>query len=119
MPITFQFDPDSSVCEFHIDGALNRSEFVSAETDLASLISTGVEPRVLVILENFGGWAGKDWDNLEFMFTHGQKIARIAVVGDARWEAEVKLFTGAGMRRTPVEFFTPDQIDEARSWVVA
>ncbi|GAA5129054.1 STAS/SEC14 domain-containing protein [Luteolibacter yonseiensis] len=120
MPIIFQYDPESSVCEFHISSTLGRSEFKSAETELASLISTGVEPRVLVILDGFGGWeSGQDWDNLEFMFTHGEKIARIAVVGDSRWEAEVKMFTGAGMRRAPVAYFTPERLEEARAWVAA
>ena len=120
MSATFQFTPDNSVCEFHTSGTLKRSEFAIIEKDLASLITTGVEPRLLVILENFGGWeSGEDWDNLEFMFTHGEKIARIAVIGEARWEAEVKMFAGAGLRRAPVEFFTPDRIEEARTWVVA
>lgn len=120
MSETFQFNPGSSVCEFHVNGTLGRSEFAAIEAELTDLISTGVEPRLLVILDSFGGWeSGEDWDNLEFMFTHGQKVARIAVVGDARWEAEVKMFAGAGLRRAPVGFFTPERIEEARTWVVA
>lgn len=42
---------------------------------------------------------------------------RIAVVGPSRWESEVELFTGAGVRRTPVRYFDTEQIAEARSWI--
>lgn len=52
------------------------------------------------------------------MFTHGDKIERIAVVGDKRWESEVKMFTGAGIRKTPVGYFESERIGDARAWVL-
>jgi hypothetical protein len=36
------------------------------------------------------------------MFTHGEKIARIAIVGNRRWESEAKMFAGSGFRKAPV-----------------
>ena len=55
MPVTSQFDPQTSVCELHIQGVLARSAFKDCESKIASLITQGVEPRMLVFLENFGG----------------------------------------------------------------
>jgi len=119
MSATLQFSPNNAVCEIHIHGVLRRSDFKSCEDQLATLVEKGAEPRILVVLEDFEGWErANEWNNLEFMFSHGDKIARIAVVGDARWEGQVKMFTGAGMRRTPVGYFTEERLEDARSWVL-
>lgn len=116
MPSNFQYDPTSQVCEYHISGVLKRSDFAAGEADLAERINAGESPRVLVLLENFGGWQkGDDWNNIDFMFSYGDKIGKIAIVGAGDKQAEVKAFTGAGLRPTPVEFFTT--ADEARAWL--
>jgi hypothetical protein len=74
---------------------------------------------MLVILENFEGWEqGEEWSNLDFMFTHGENIVKIAIVGAGAKEAEIKVFTGAGMRPTPVEFFAADQLPAAKAWLL-
>jgi len=120
MSASIQFDPDNQICELHVRGTLKRSEFASCESELADRIAAGAHPRMLVILQNFGGWErGEDWNNLDFMFTHGAKIAKIAIVGAGTKEAEMKAFTGAGLRPSPVEFFAAEQQAEARAWLLA
>jgi hypothetical protein len=119
MSATIQCDPASHLCELHIHGVLKRAEFSNCESELASRIRGGERPRLLVVLENFSGWErGEGWNNLEFMFTHGDKIARIAVVGAGEKEAEVKAFTGAGLRPSPVRFFPTGEIGDARKWLL-
>lgn len=118
MSATMQYDSDSQFCELHIRGTLKRSEFRECERELAVRIASGDEPRLLVVLEFFGGWErGEDWNNLDFMFSHGEKIAKIAIVGAGTKEDEVKVFTGAGVRRSPVRFFTAAEIADARAWL--
>jgi hypothetical protein len=56
---------------------------------------------------------------MDFMFSHGEKISKIAIVGAGNKEAEVKAFSGAGMRRAPVEFFATGQEETARAWLLA
>lgn len=120
MPVSIQYDLDTSVCEMHIEGTLKRSEFTSCEQELTSHIAAGDRPRVLAILDRFEGWeSNEDWNNLDFMFSHGEKIAKIAIVGAGAKEAEVKAFTGAGMRSAPVEFFSPSEVAAARGWLLA
>jgi hypothetical protein len=73
---------------------------------------------LLVILENFEGWErGADWNDLDFMISHGGKIFKIAIVAEPRWEALALAFAGAGVRRVPVKFFLPDAVEQARSWL--
>ncbi|MES2657537.1 MAG: STAS/SEC14 domain-containing protein [Verrucomicrobiota bacterium] len=113
------FDPSTQLCEFHIHRVLSHIDLASAQAEIASLVAAGKEPRLLVILDDFAGWEkGGNWDNLDFMFTHGTKIARIAVVGDQRWESEVKMFAGAGFRSAPVGYFETERMDDARAWVL-
>ena len=52
------------------------------------------------------------------MFTYGTEILRIAIVGAGSKEAEVKAFTGADRRPTPVKFFTAEDLPEARAWLL-
>lgn len=53
------------------------------------------------------GERGADWNDLDFQHSHGNEIAKIAIVGEPRWEPEALVFAGAGFRRAPVKFF-PD-----------
>ena len=73
----------------------------------------------LVIGENFAGWErGADWNDLDFLFSRSDEIARIAVVADPRWEVHALAFAGAGVRRAPVKFFPPNELAQARTWLV-
>src|SRR5207249_12321006 len=74
----------------------------------------GSKPRLLVILENFEGWErGADWGNdLDFLFLHSGKISKIAIVAESRWETLALAFAGAGVRRAPVKFFPPNELEK-------
>jgi hypothetical protein len=116
MSATLQYDPVSQLFELTVSGLLKRSDFALGEAEMAARIDAGERPRVLALIENFGGWQqGDDWSNLDFMFSYGDKIAKIAIVGAGDKQAEVKAFTGAGLRPTPVEFF--ESADSARAWL--
>jgi hypothetical protein len=117
MPVQIQYQPDD-IHVLRITGILKRSEFAAEQSALARQIDIGSKPRLLVILEDFKGWErGADWDDLDFMISHGGKISKIALVGETRWEALALAFAGAGIRRAPVKFFPPNELDQARNWL--
>lgn len=119
MSATLTYDTATQIAELRINGVLKRADLSVFEQVIAERINTGDHPRVLVLLENFGGWQqGEDWNNLDFMFSYGDKIAKIAIVGAGAKEAEVKAFTGAGLRPTPVVFFVPEESGRARDWLL-
>jgi hypothetical protein len=119
MAATFQYDPSTQLVELHVRGTLKRAEFAECESALAEYIAAGANPRILVICENFGGWErGQDWNNLDFMLSHGAKIAKIAIVGGGNKQEELKAFTGAGMRPTPVQFFPAEEATDATVWLL-
>jgi hypothetical protein len=49
--------------------------------------------------------------------THGDDIARIAIVGDPRWMDQTLAFAGKGFRATEIEFFPPSSAKEADLWI--
>jgi stage II sporulation SpoAA-like protein len=117
MPAQIQYEADD-IFVLRISGILKRSEFDAEEGALARRIDTGSKPRLLVILESFEGWeSGADWDNLDFHISHGDKISKIAIVAEPRWETLAPAFAGAEVRRTPVKFFPPNELEQARSWL--
>jgi hypothetical protein len=117
MPVQIQYQ-SNDIHVLRISGVLKRSEFGAEQSALARKIDTGSKPRLLVILENFEGWErGADWNDLDFMISHGGKIAKIAIVAEPRWETLALAFAGAGVRRAPVKFFPANELDQARSWL--
>ena len=117
MPTTTTVEP-GNIHVFRVTGLLKRSEFAAAQRTVAEAIDAGAKPKYLTILENFEGWEkGADWNDLDFMLTHGNQIAKIAIVGEPRWEAEALAFAGAGFRSAPVKYFRTSELAEARSWL--
>jgi hypothetical protein len=117
MPVQIQYR-SNDIYVLRISGILKRSEFAAEQSALARQIDSGSKPRLLVILENFEGWErGADWNDLDFMISHGGKISKIAVVAEPRWETLALAFAGAGVRRAPVIFFPPNELEQARRWL--
>ena len=117
MPIEIEDEPND-ICVLRIRGVLKQSEFAVKQSALADKIDVGAKPRILAIVENFEGFErGADWNDLDFMISHGGEIAKIAIVAEPRWEVQALAFAGAGVRRAPVRFFPPDELSAARAWL--
>ncbi len=117
MPTKIELEPNN-IYVLRSSGTVHRSEFSAAQNAVARAIDAGAQPRVLTLLENFEGWErGADWNDLDFQLTHGGQIAKIAIVGEPRWESEALAFAGAGFRRAPVKFFASGQEAQARAWL--
>ena len=117
MPANLELEPDG-LCVLRISGKLERSEFGVAQEAMTRTIDAGVNPRLLAILDEFEGWErGADWNDLDFLFSHSHKIAKIAIVVDPRWEVPALAFVGAGVRPAPVKLFPPNEMAQARQWL--
>jgi len=117
MPANIRHESDNTYV-LRISGTLLRSEFGTAQDATAIAIDEGVQPRILALLDDFEGFEqGADWGDLEFLFSHSNEIAKIAIVGEPRWESSALAFGGAGHRRAPVKFFPTGQEAQARAWL--
>ena len=102
-----------------VGGTLNKATLDNIQSVARHNVAAGVQDiKALLFLEDFRGWKrGDDWGDLDFFSRYEASIAKIAVVGDPRWESETLLFLGAGRRHGEVRFFTPHFEDRARAWL--
>jgi len=102
-----------------LTGRLTKAEFDQVGTTLASALErSAARIRVLIILEHFEGWEhSEEWADVSFLMEHGNDIAKMAFVGDAKWKDQMLAFVGMPYRSTEMEFFATDQLAAARSWL--
>ena len=115
---TFRKEPNG-VYALHIGGTLNKATLDNIQAVARHNIEAGAKDlKVLLFLDDFRGWKrGDDWGDLDFFSLYEQNIAKIAVVGEPRWEAETLLFLGAGRRTGQVRYFPPHYEGRARAWL--
>lgn len=111
---------NSGIWVVKISGALRKEELDAVQAAGLKGMVTDEDARVLVIVEDdFRGWVGTEvWNDMTFFVQHGNRIGKIAIVGDPKWEARMLMFTGAGLRRAPVRYFAPELLAEARAWLM-
>jgi len=101
-----------------VTGVLRKSEMDAALQAEAARWTPETRVRVLAIVEGFQGWErGGDWGDITFFMEHESQIERIAIVAEPKWETELLVFAGAGMRSGEVRFFPADQGEAARAWL--
>lgn len=116
MPATVSIEGDLVV--MRITGLLRKSELDSAQASAAAAWGPDGRGKVLVIADGFLGWDyGGNWDDATFAALYGRRIDKIALVADRSWETQLLMFTAAGIRRTPVRFFSAEQEAQARAWL--
>jgi hypothetical protein len=102
-----------------ISGALRKEEMDAVQAAGIEGLGSHEDARLLVMVaEDFVGWAGGEvWNDMTFFVQYGDRIAKIAIVGDPKWESRMLMFTGAGFRRAPVKYFPESQLSEAYDWL--
>ena len=109
----------SGIWVVRISGALRKEEMDSVQAAGIEGLGPDENARVLIIVEeDFRGWVGDEvWGDMTFFIEHGDRIEKMAIVGDPKWESRMLMFSGAGFRRAPVKFFSRDRIAEAQEWL--
>ncbi len=110
---------NSGVWVLRIFGALRKEELDSVQAVGLAGLNPDEKARVLVMVgSDFCGWVGDEvWNDMSFLMQHGDKIAKIAIVGDPRWEARMLMFACAGFRSAPVKYFAAGRLAQARAWL--
>jgi hypothetical protein len=109
----------SGIWVLRVSAALHKEELDDAQADCLKTSGPHDDINLLVIVEHdFTGWAGREvWNDMTFFVRHGDRVAKIAIVGDPKWESRMLMFTGAGLRRAPVKYFAENQLAQAYDWL--
>jgi len=117
MSITVQ-EESENLFVMQITGQLKKSELDAVQAAEAKKLDSNSRVKLLIIVEDFKGWeGGVNWGDMSFYAEHGDKIAKIAIVGDPKRESDWMMFMGAGIRPSPLKFFQPEQVEQARAWL--
>jgi hypothetical protein len=119
MAVTIQWEHDKLLV-IRVGGLLKKSELDDAMSAAVKQLPTapGTHINILVIVEDFRGWErNADWGDISFYVEHGDKMGKIAVVGDPKQETDLMMFMGAGIRPLPIKFFPLNQLEQARAWL--
>ncbi|OPY65815.1 MAG: hypothetical protein A4E62_02599 [Syntrophorhabdus sp. PtaU1.Bin002] len=117
MGVILQQEEDN-VRVLRVEGILRKSEFDAVIKPEAEQWGPQTRVRLLVLAEGFQGWErSEEWGDISFILQYGDRIDRIAIVADQKWETELLIFAAAGLRRAPVKFFPLRQIGSARAWL--
>jgi hypothetical protein len=111
---------DGDVLTIKVFGRLERAELAEAQRLATEAIRKHGPVRILVLSEDFLGWAkGGDWGDLSFQIVNDASIRKMAVVSGEDWKDLVLMFTGRGLRSFPIEHFPPADEAKARTWLAA
>ena len=101
-----------------LEGLLTFNELKKFQNYISAEIDHGRKFKVLVLAENFSGWAKEgDWGDLEFLHEHDPYIQKIAVVTSEKLKDWLLTFLLAGMRKASVKYFPLDEAKKARIWL--
>lgn len=109
---------NAQAVEITIRGKVSTEEFDRLAEKLEAFIARHGQVRVLERITNFEGMdAAALWHDVKFSLRHLKDFNRIAVVADPNvrnlWSSFVAPFITC-----EVEHFAPDQITEARDWLM-
>jgi hypothetical protein len=96
---------------------LSKKDYEQFVPAVEKLIAQHGKVRMLFEMHDFHGWeAGALWEDIKFDVKHFRDIARLALVGESKWEkgmaAFCKPFTTAKIR-----YFDSKDAAEARKWI--
>ena len=101
-----------------VDGILTFDDLKKLENKGRQDFKLEVDIKLLVLAQNFSGWGKEgDWGDLTFFHEYDPHIEKIAVIAEDKWKDQILMFAGAGRRQASVEFFLPDEEEDARDWL--
>lgn len=75
--------------------------------------------RILFQMCDFHGWtAAALWEDIKFDLRNWNKIERLAIVGDSRWEKGMALFCKP-FTSAKIRYFDQSELEAAQGWIVA
>jgi hypothetical protein len=115
--MSVQILTEGNILLVRASGKLSKEDYEQLVPAVEKLIGQRGKVRVLFDMDDFHGWStGALWEDIKFDAAHFNDIERVALVGDAKWEAWMatfcKPFTSA-----QIQYFDRAQRAEAKRWI--
>lgn len=107
----------SKIIGFKFSGKLHDADYQVFVPSVEAALSGGGQLCLLAQFENFHGWDLRAaWDDLRFGVTHYGDFARIALVGDRKWEEWMAKIC-APFSQAEVRYFDVSDVEAAWAWL--
>jgi hypothetical protein len=118
MPMIEKMSESSGpVAGYKVEGKVTPDDYRQLEPDVKALADKYDTISVLLDLQEFTGEEVKAWlPDLKFGHRFHDKIARMAIVGDKRWETWMTEIVRPFYARKG-KFFLPEDADQAWAWL--
>lgn len=117
MAVELQELDGGKVLELHLTGKLVREDYEKFVPEVERLVEQHGKIRLLVEMHDFHGWtAGALWEDTKFAVQYFSDIEQLAVVGEAKWQEGLSLFSKP-FTSAEVRYFDRAKADEARVWL--
>ena len=111
-------DTSDGVLTVKITGRLTQPELVAVQKSAAGIVQKVGKVRILAVTAEFEGWEqGGNWGDLSLQSEIDPHVEKMAIVGDKKWEDLALLFAAKGLRKFPIEYFSPDDMAKALTWL--
>jgi len=112
-------DAIDGIITTEITGKISPADLSANQAELLAQLQKWGGGAILIICEQFEGFANGDWTDLSFQQHADPLIRKMAIIGEAQWETMALAFTAKGQRPFPVEFFPTGHLIEANAWLKA
>ena len=105
-----------NVLEVHVSQKLTKEDYEHFVPATEKKLEQG-KLHILLVMQDFHGWElSALWEDIKFDVKHFKDIAKLALVGDKKWEAGMATFCKPFTTAT-VKYFDIAELEAARSWV--
>ncbi len=105
------------VLEVNANGTLSKDDYRNLAPTVERLIHDHGRINILFSMDHFHGWSpGGLWEDIKFDARHFGDIARLALVGEKKWEKWMARVCQP-FTRARIRFFDHQHAQEAREWL--
>jgi hypothetical protein len=118
MPIQLNEENGGKTLVVHVSGKLAKADYEHFVPEFERLVGLHGKLAVLFDMSAFHGWnAGALWEDTKFALKHFGDIARLAMVGEKKWQHGMATFCKPFTKAT-IRYFDHADIAEARAWLI-
>jgi hypothetical protein len=105
------------VVGYKVDGKVKAEDYQQLNSEVQALVDQYDEIYILLDLQEFAGEEAKAWlPDMKFGHRFHDKINKMAIVGDKRWEKWLAALADPFYAKD-AELFHSDEVDKAWAWL--
>jgi hypothetical protein len=105
------------ILELHVTGKLSKEDYKHFVPLVEGFIAQYGKVSILLEMHDFHGWeAGALWEDVKFDVKHFADIARLALVGESKWEKGMAEFCRP-FTTAKIRYFDAKDAAAARTWI--